>query len=169
MGQLIDDLLAWSRLERDSVRSAPVDVRALIEPLVAERADEVQARGIAVNVAIPFASLNADPHGLATALRNLLENAIKFTRETARPVIEISGRDGVRSCLLWVRDNGTGFDMQYRERIFEIFQRLHRAEDYAGSGVGLAIVRKVIERIGGRVWAESTPGEGATFFLEVPK
>jgi light-regulated signal transduction histidine kinase (bacteriophytochrome) len=103
------------------------------------------------------------------ALRNLLENALKFSRDLPTPHIEIGGRETDKTCVLWVRDNGIGFDMQYHDRIFEIFQRLHRPEDYPGTGVGLAIVRKVMQRMGGRVWGESTPGDGATFYLEVPK
>jgi signal transduction histidine kinase len=103
------------------------------------------------------------------ALRNLIDNAFKFTRGTAHPIIEIGGRETESSCILWVRDNGIGFDMQYHDRIFEIFQRLHRAEDYPGTGVGLAIVHKAMERIGGRVWAESQVGHGSSFYLEIPR
>lgn len=79
----------------------------------------------------------------------------------------VGGRETKKSCILWVRDNGVGFDMQYHDCVFEIFQRLHRAEEYPGTGVGLAIVRKAMQRMGGRVWAESAPGEGATFYLEI--
>jgi signal transduction histidine kinase len=102
------------------------------------------------------------------ALRNLLQNALKFTRDTPHPSIEVSGREHDGARLLWVRDNGPGFDMQYHDRVFTIFQRLHRSEDYPGTGVGLAIVKRAMERIGGRAWARSAPGEGATFFLELP-
>jgi light-regulated signal transduction histidine kinase (bacteriophytochrome) len=166
---LTNDLLAYSRLERQDVRLAQVDPRSLIEALLAERAAEIQARGMAVSVAVPCQLVNADREGLAMALRNLLENALKFTRDTPKPAIEVGGRDQGATCLLWVRDNGVGFDMKYHERIFAIFQRLHRAEDYPGTGVGLAIVKKAMERMDARAWAESQPGQGATFYLEIPK
>ena len=91
-----------------------------------------------------------------------------FRSTRPRRAVEIGASERDRRCTLWVRDNGAGFDMQHTERIFEIFQRLHRAEDYPGSGVGLAIVRKAAERMGGRAWAESRPGEGATFYVEFP-
>jgi signal transduction histidine kinase len=169
MNQLLNDLLAYLRLERQDVHLGRVDPRSLIEALLAERAAEIQARGVAVSVAVPCPSVSADRDGLTMALRNLLENALKFTRDAAQPAIEVGGRDGGDSCLLWVRDNGAGFDMKYHERIFTIFQRLHRSEDYPGTGVGLAIVRKAMERMGGRAWAESEPGKGATFYLEIPK
>jgi light-regulated signal transduction histidine kinase (bacteriophytochrome) len=84
-------------------------------------------------------------------------------------VINIFGRESKKGCIIEVHDNGAGFDMQYHERIFEIFQRLHHAEEYPGTGIGLAIVRKAIARMGGRVWAESTPGKGAVFYLETPR
>lgn len=169
MGQLIDDLLAYSRLERRDMQIKPVDPRALIESLLAERDDEIKARGMAVTVTVPSSPVTADREGLAMALRNLLENALKFTRDVPQPVIEIGGRDTATTRILSVRDNGIGFDMEYRDKIFGIFQRLHRSEDYPGTGVGLAIVKKAMERMGGRVWAESAPGKGATFYLEIPK
>lgn len=169
MSQLIDDLLAWSRLERAEMRAAPLNVRELIDALLAECAGEVKTRAVAVSIAVPFASIDADRGMLVLALRNLLENALKYTRRVAHPQIEFGGREDGVSCVLWVRDNGAGFETQYRERIFEVFQRLHRAEDYPGTGVGLAIVRKAMQRMGGRAWAESAPGKGAAFYLELPK
>ena len=169
MDQLLEDMLAYSRLERRDMQPGPVDTRSLIEALLAERAEEVQARGMAVTLALGCTVVTADREGLTMALRNLLENALKFTRDVPNPVIEVGGRDQGATCLLWVRDNGVGFDMKYHERIFAIFQRLHRSEDYPGTGVGLAIVRKAMERMGGRGWAESEPGKGATFYLEIPK
>ena len=102
------------------------------------------------------------------ALRNLLDNALKFTRDAPAPVIQLGLRLGPEVCILWVRDNGIGFDMKFHERIFEIFQRLQRAEDFPGTGIGLAIVNKALQRMGGRAWAESTPQQGATFYLELP-
>jgi len=169
MSELIDDLLAYSHLEHRDMHLAKVDPRALIESLLTDRADEISARGVAVSVAVACPSVTADREGLAMALRNLLENALKFTRDAVKPTIEIGARDEGAACILWVRDNGVGFDMQFHDRIFDIFQRLHRSEDYPGTGVGLAIVKKAMERMGGRAWAESAPGKGATFFLEIPE
>lgn len=103
------------------------------------------------------------------ALRNLLEKALKFTRNVPQSMIEISGSDTGTTCILSVRDNGVGFDMKFRDRIFDIFQRLHRSENHPGTGVGLAVVRKAMQRMRGRVWAECEPGKGATFYLEMPK
>ena len=169
MSRLIDDLLAYSRLERRAMRTGKLDPRPLVEMVIAERGNEFQERRVTLSVDIPCTTVTAEAEGLVEALRNLLENALKFSRDLVTPRIEIGGRESDQTCILWVRDNGIGFDMQYHDRIFEIFQRLHRAEDYAGTGVGLAIVRKVMQRMGGRVWGDSTPGHGATFYLEVPK
>lgn len=169
MGQLIDDLLAYSRLEHSDVQMGQVNLQELIESLLAKHAHDIRTRDVAVTVAVPFPSVNADREGLSMALRNLLENALKFTRNVPRPMIETSGRDTEAACILSVRDNGVGFDMKFHDRIFDIFQRLHRSEDYPGTGVGLAIARKAMQRMGGRAWAESEPGKGATFYLEIPK
>ncbi len=169
MHQLIEDLLTYSRLERRSLTTGRIDPQALVESLIAERAEEIEERGVRVTVDVPCAHVLADAEGLTQALRNLLENALKFTHETSEPQIEIGGRETEKSCILWVRDNGIGFDMKYHNRIFKIFERLHRQEDYPGTGVGLAIVHKALERIGGRTWAESKQGEGATFYLEIPR
>ncbi|MGE0453270.1 MAG: PAS domain S-box protein [Vicinamibacteria bacterium] len=169
MGHLIDDLLAYSRLERRHVETGRIDLRPLVEGIVADRAGEIAARGVHLSLEVPAAAVTGDREGLAIALRNLIENALKFTRDARAPAIEIGGRLSEAACLLWVRDNGIGFDMKFHDRIFEIFQRLHRSEDYSGTGVGLAMVRRALERMGGRAWAESRIGEGATFFLEIPR
>jgi signal transduction histidine kinase len=169
MGRLIDDLLAYSRLERRTFAAGQVDLSALVEAVVAEHAPDLRARRIEVAVNVPHQVVSADAAGLAQAVRNLLSNAIKFTHQTAEPRIEIGGHETENKCILWVRDNGLGFDMKYHDRIFEIFQRLHRAEEYPGTGIGLAIVRKAMQRMGGRAWAESAPGAGAIFYLEIPK
>ncbi|WP_126446587.1 sensor histidine kinase [Sulfuricystis multivorans] len=168
MQALIDDLLAYSRMERKPLTTTAVDPRGIIENLLAERGQEIEARNVQVRIALPPLTLAADADGLAIVLRNLLDNALKFTRHTPRAEIVIEGgaRDG--GVHLMVRDNGIGFEMKYHDRIFEIFQRLHRLEDYPGTGVGLALVKKAVERMGGRVWAESAPGAGATFHLWLP-
>jgi len=113
--------------------------------------------------------VNTEVESLSRALHNLIDNALKFTRGVAQPSIEIGSHTTGQAVLIWVKDNGIGFDMQYHDRIFEIFQRLHRAEDYTGTGIGLALVRKAVDRMAGRVWAESAPGNGAKFFLEIPQ
>jgi PAS domain S-box-containing protein len=169
MSRLIDDLLAYSRLERRQLHTRRIELRPFVEDLVAQRGDEVRSRGAEVAVEVPAMVVSADRQGLSLAVRNLVENALKFTRDVPRPRVEIGGRPGDATCLLWVRDNGIGFDMKFHDRIFEAFQRLHRAEDYPGSGVGLAMVRTALHRMGGRAWAESEPGRGATFFVEIPR
>jgi signal transduction histidine kinase len=168
MSQLIEDLLAYSRIERRHCALATVELRPFVEALVGERSVELLERNVSVTVNVDGASVLADANGLAQALSNYLDNAIKFSRTVDNAHIEIGASKGRGCCLMWVRDNGIGFDMRYHDRIFDIFQRLHRAEEYAGTGVGLAIVRKAMARMGGRAWAESEVGRGATFFLEVP-
>ncbi len=169
MNQLIDDLLAYSRLERRELAVTQLEPRALIESLLAEWDDEMRARGIAVEVQAAGGPVTADRDGLTMALRNLIENALKFLGDSPAPAVEISCSATDEAWLFAVRDNGIGFDMRYHDRIFGIFQRLHRAEDYPGTGVGLAIVRRAVERMDGRAWAESEPGKGATFFVELPR
>lgn len=168
MNELIEDLLAYSRLERRPMDAVTVSPAEVVGGVVAERAEEIAERRALVTMDIPDMDVRADRDGLALVLRNLLDNALKFTRDGAQPAIEIGGRIEAGRCVLWVRDNGIGFDMKFHDRIFEIFQRLQRAEEYPGTGIGLAIVRKATQRMGGRAWAESEPGRGATFFLELP-
>lgn len=169
MSRLIDDLLAYARLERRSMAIGTVRPLPIIESLLAEYQEEIERRKITVMVDVPDIAVAAEAEGLMLVLRNLLDNALKFTRTRDAARIAIGGRYTPETCVLWIRDNGIGFDMKYHDRIFEIFQRLQRAEDYPGTGVGLAIVRKAMQRMGGRVWAESAPGQGATFFLEMPR
>lgn len=169
MNDLIDGLLTYSRMERRALKSTQIALSDVVQAVLAEQAAEIRDRGAEVRVVLPPLTVQADLDGLATVLRNLLENALKFTRDSKPPVIEIGARDEGKSCILWVRDNGIGFDMKFHDHIFEIFQRLQRAEDYPGTGIGLALVSKAMQRMGGRVWAESAPGQGATFYLDMPK
>ena len=136
---------------------------------MSRKQENLQAQNIDFVIDLPYEWVNADANALNQAFRNLLENAIKFTRDIPHPKIEIGGSQSNKADRFWVRDNGVGFDMKYQDRIFEIFQRLHRAEDYPGTGIGLAIVRKAADRMGGRVWSESQPGEGARFYFELPR
>jgi signal transduction histidine kinase len=169
MGELIDDLLAYSRIERGRPHLGPVEPGPVVAAVIAGAATEVAEGDIALRSQVDTGLTVLGEHdGLVLALRNLLDNAIKFTAGRADRSIEIGARREQGHALFWVRDNGPGFDMRYHDRIFEIFQRLHRAEDYPGTGVGLAIVRKAVERMHGKVWAESAKGAGATFFIRLP-
>lgn len=169
MEQLIADLLDYSRMERRSVNEQVLDLPQLLERVLADRRSEIEARGMHLDVDLPNLTVRGDAEGLSIAIRNLVDNALKFTRDSAAPTLSISGRAKDKSVILTFTDNGIGFDMQFHHRIFEIFQRLQRAEDYAGTGVGLAIVQKAMQRMGGRVWAASAPGAGASFYLELPR
>jgi signal transduction histidine kinase len=168
MHQLIEDLLHYSRMERRSMQNISLNLPALVQAVVAERAAEIKRAGVQMHLAVPHITVHADRDGLAIVLRNLLENALKFSGNAQPPTVEIGARCEGNKAIIWARDNGIGFDMKFHDRIFEIFQRLQRAEDYPGTGIGLALVRKAMGRMGGRIWAESVPGEGATFYLEIP-
>jgi PAS domain S-box-containing protein len=169
MGDLIDDLLAYSRVERGRPRLGPVAPGPVVAAVLDGAAAEAAAGAIALSRSVdPGLAVLGERDGLVLALRNLLDNAIKFTAGRQGRAIEVGVRRAQGHALFWVRDNGPGFDMRYHDRIFEIFQRLHRAEDFPGTGVGLAIVRKAVERMHGKVWAESAKGEGATFYIQLP-
>ena len=170
MGELIDDLLAYSRIERGRPRLGPLESGPIVASVVEGAADAIADGGIVLSSRVDAGVTALGEHdGLVLALRNLLDNAIKFTAGRPQRSIEIGARLDQGHALFWVRDNGPGFDMRYHDRIFEIFQRLHRAEDYPGTGVGLAIVRKAVERMHGKVWAESAKGAGATFWIQLPE
>ena len=168
MSQLIDDLLMYSRMERRKINLIPINPQRLLDGILAGFAGDIQDREIQIKVDIPFSTVYHDAEGLQQALQNLVDNAIKFTANTPTAEIEIGGRQTESSHILWVKDNGPGFEEKYNTRIFEIFQRLHRMEEFPGTGIGLAIVRKAMQRVGGSAWAESTLGEGSTFYLEMP-
>ena len=168
MSELIADLLDYAHLERRTMTVLPQDLRPLVDKVVAGYVSDIEASGVVVRVDVTALSLAADTDGMALVLRNLVGNAIKFSGASAHPLIEIGTRKEAGQVVIWVRDNGVGFDMQYHDRIFGIFQRLHRSDEFPGTGVGLARVAKAVQRMGGRVWAESEPGQGATFFLAFP-
>jgi signal transduction histidine kinase len=166
MTDLIEDLLAYSKLERRVPSSTPVRLSTFISNLLGQFQHVVG--GVRLTVKVEDFHVNADPDALAIALRNLIDNALKFSRHAPKPAIEILAQAGDGNCIISVRDNGIGFDMRFYDKIFEIFQRLHRVEEYPGTGIGLAMVQKAMERMGGRVWAESQLGAGAVFFLQLP-
>ena len=168
MGQLIEDLLAFARLGRQPLKTRRVELEALVNQTIAELRIGREARRIDFAVGT-LGAVEADPALLKQAFANLIGNAIKFTRDKDPAVIEVGRREeggpedaGV---VYYVKDNGAGFDMRYYDKLFGVFQRLHRVEDFEGTGVGLATVQKIITRHGGRVWADSAPGAGATFYF----
>ncbi|MDP3280566.1 MAG: PAS domain S-box protein [Nitrosomonas sp.] len=167
MNELINDLLAYSRMERRKLESNALDLTGLVQQVLVECDKDITFHQIEIAADLPPFMVHGDREGLALVLRNLLENAIKFSKHSPHPRIEFGASQEDNHVTLWVRDNGIGFDMKYNQRIFEIFERLHRLEDYPGTGIGLALVKKAMERMGGRVWAQSVPGEGATFHLEL--
>jgi PAS domain S-box-containing protein len=164
MGQLIDDLLAFARLSRQPLTRQAVAPAALVRQVLQELRPAPDARRIDVRIgALP--PCQADPALLKQVWVNLLANALKFTSRRDVAVIEVGGREEAGASVYWVRDNGVGFDMAYADKLFGVFQRLHRADEYDGTGVGLALVQRIIQRHGGRIWAEAAVEQGATFFF----
>jgi light-regulated signal transduction histidine kinase (bacteriophytochrome) len=167
MGELIEDLLAFARLGRLPLRTEPVQLDQLVQQTIAELRAAVDGRQIDFAVGT-LGGAEVDPSLLKQVLVNLLGNAVKFTRDRDPAVIEVGcrdGSDGGPSRVYYVRDNGAGFDMRHADKLFGVFQRLHRADEYEGTGVGLAIAQRVIARHGGHIWAEARLGEGATFYF----
>ncbi|HYR95560.1 MAG TPA: ATP-binding protein [Candidatus Binatus sp.] len=167
MGRLIDDLLTFSRVGRKELGKSHVDMMALVRSIV----DELQRLGPDRRVAVsigPLVPVFADATLFRQVLTNLISNAWKFTRHRSAATIEIGCTTESGETIYFVRDNGAGFDMQYAGKLFGVFQRLHRADQFEGTGVGLAIVQRIVHRHGGRVWAEGAVDRGATFSLSLP-
>jgi light-regulated signal transduction histidine kinase (bacteriophytochrome) len=164
MGNLIDDLLTFSRLSRASLERLPIDTSAVVRSVLAGLMPEHAGRQIDIRID-ELPPCEGDLALLKQVWINLLANALKYTgrREVAR--IEVGSRREGSAVVYFVKDNGAGFDMRYANKLFGVFQRLHRAEDYEGTGVGLAIVQRIVHRHGGRVWAEGIVNEGATFYF----
>jgi light-regulated signal transduction histidine kinase (bacteriophytochrome) len=163
MGLLIDGLLDLSRVARASIEREDVNLSALAQETIAsihKRLPDVELEAVVQ----PNLHAYADPRLMENVLQNLIENAWKFSHKTDKPRIEV-GKDGE---AFFVRDNGAGFEQEYAHKLFGAFERLHSASEYPGTGIGLATVRRIIERHGGEVWAKGRPGEGATFYFTVP-
>jgi len=166
MGHLVDDLLAFSRLGRQAVRTQTVRTREAVDRALAQLASETEGRQVEIVIG-QLPDCNVDPLLLEQLFINLLSNAIKYSRKRESARIDVGtqpGPDG-EGPVFFVRDNGAGFDMQYADKLFGVFQRLHRSQDYEGTGVGLAIVHRIVERHGGRIWAEAKVDQGATFYF----
>jgi PAS domain S-box-containing protein len=169
MGNLIDDLLAFSRIGRAETRVTMVSLGQLVSEVQNEVWQDTEGRNMTWKIG-PLPDLYGDKSMLKLALVNVISNAVKFTRTQSAPQIEIGYTDHPNNgAVLFIRDNGVGFDMKYVNKLFGVFQRLHRADEFEGTGIGLATVQRIIHRHGGRVWAEGQVGVGATFYLSLPK
>lgn len=169
MNQLIDDLLAFSQIERRQFQNVAVDLQKVVNELIDELADDFLAGGGVIKTDLHNITMKTSLEGLSIALKNLIENAIKYSSAPEKALIEISAEENETRILIKVSDNGIGFDMKYHDKIFNIFERLHRVEDYPGTGIGLAIVKRVAGRLHGNVWAISKLGSGSTFYFEIVK
>jgi signal transduction histidine kinase len=167
MGVLIDDLLAFSRLGREAMHPTRVEMGPLVEEVHTALMPEEDGREITWTV-LPLPSVHADRNLMRQVWINLLGNAIKYTRTRERAEITVGCRQTEREYEFFVKDNGAGFDMKYSDKLFGIFQRLHFKEEFEGTGIGLANVRRLVARHGGRTWAEGKPQEGATFYFSLP-
>lgn len=163
---MIEDILAYSRVQIRQLKLLRTDVEQLVEQVVDEFEPQLR-QGVELTLEIEPAALECDREGMNQILRNFLANALKYSRSSVPPRIRIEGHADTDGYRFSVNDNGIGFDMRYHDRIFEIFHRLSNEEGQNGTGVGLALAARAAERMGGRVWAESTPGQGATFFFEL--
>lgn len=168
MGVLIDDLLTYARLSRQPLQTREVDTTALVHAIIADLRDEIGDRAVEFIVQ-PLPSCQADILVLRQVFVNLLQNAVKFTRGRTPAMIEVAWDAAAAPDGAYVvRDNGVGFDMQYAGKLFGVFQRMHRSDAFEGTGVGLAIVKRIVTRHGGRVWADAEPNVGATFAFTLP-
>jgi PAS domain S-box-containing protein len=167
MGALIDDLLAFARLSRLPLNKRTVDVGRQVRDALSELESDHTGRALELRVG-ELPACHGDPALLKQVWLNLLSNALKYSKNRVPAVIEVGSTLELGEVVYFVRDNGTGFDMRYANKLFGVFQRLHRQEEFAGTGVGLAIVHRIVNRHGGRIWANALPDQGATFSFTLP-
>ena len=169
MGDLIDDLLAFSRVGRAALQKTDVNLDELVRETLGDFQADTKGRNIAWKIH-PLPAVRADRALLRMALVNLISNAVKFTGARAEAKIEIGCAPGGNGeTVIFIRDNGAGFDPQYADKLFGVFQRLHSQDEFEGTGIGLANVQRIIHRHGGRAWAEGAVDGGATFYFSIPK
>ncbi|MGH8474022.1 MAG: sensor histidine kinase, partial [Gammaproteobacteria bacterium] len=167
MGTLIDELLSFSRIGRAELRRATVPLQRLVDEVRCTLEPETAGREISWAIgALPVAQ--GDPQLLRLVVQNLIANALKYSRPNRRARIEIAVSRACDEIIFSIRDNGVGFDMRYVDRLFGVFQRLHGGAEFEGTGIGLANVKRIVQRHGGRVWAEGAVGEGACFYFSLP-
>jgi two-component system sensor kinase len=168
MGQLIDDLLTFSRLGRKGITVSHIDMNVVAKEIFEQLQLAEGERSVQLKLnALPSAS--GDLAMIRAVFSNLLSNALKYTQPVDTAVIEIAGRTDGEEVIYSVKDNGVGFDMKYADKLFRVFQRLHGSEEFEGTGIGLALVQRIITRHGGRVWGEGKENEGATFYFSLPR
>jgi PAS domain S-box-containing protein len=168
MGQLIDDLLSFSRIGRLEIRLVSVNLEVIVRDIIREIKPDTDGRNIEWQInKLPI--VNGDSSMLRVVMMNLLSNAVKFTRTREEAVIEAGCESREGETVVFVRDNGVGFDKKYMDKLFGVFNRLHSADEFEGTGVGLAIVQRIIHRHGGRVWAEGEVDKGAAFYFSLPQ
>jgi PAS domain S-box-containing protein len=168
MGQLIDDLLMFSRTARAELRKARINLNDIVRNVIRDQHLEATGRNVEWSVGV-LPDAEGDASLIHQVLSNLIENALKYSRPRNPARIEIGGRTDMTEVIVFVKDNGVGFDTRYAHKLFGVFQRLHRAVDFEGTGIGLANVRRIISRHGGRTWAEGQLNTGATFYFSLPK
>jgi two-component system sensor histidine kinase/response regulator len=166
LGRLVDDLLSFSKLGKKSVGKHSVNMKEVVE-LILNEINEVTPHKAIINIG-EMHVVDGDKNLIHQVWINLIQNAIKYSSKTENPVIEINSFKESDEITYYIKDNGVGFSMEHASKLFNVFQRLHSENDFEGTGVGLAIVQKIILKHGGRVWAESKPGEGATFYFTLP-
>ena len=167
MGELIDDLLAFSRLSRAQMQVASIDMAKLVTAIFDELTTPAERARLDFKM-LPLPPAVGDPTLIRQVWVNLLANAVKFSAKRERALIEVGSYQSGNETVYFVRDNGAGFDMQYADKLFGVFQRLHSEREFEGTGVGLAIVQRIIHRHGGRIWAEGAVDQGATFTFTLP-
>jgi light-regulated signal transduction histidine kinase (bacteriophytochrome) len=166
-GLLVDNLLSFSQMGRAALRPRRVNLAELVDKAIADLSRETAADAVQWKIgALP--DVHADPVFLSLALRNLLSNAVKYSRGRQPAIVHVDAETSADGVTTHVRDNGVGFNMKYVDKLFGIFQRLHRVEDFEGTGIGLANVKRIIERHGGQVWAQGEPDHGAVFSFSLP-
>jgi PAS domain S-box-containing protein len=168
MGKLIDDLLAFSQMNRAQLRKVPVDLNHLVEEVRDSLRHDLGGRKVEWDIS-NLPEVQGDVSLLRQALINLIANALKYTRNNPNAQVKIASVETEREHVICIQDNGVGFDMKYADKLFGVFQRLHRASEFEGTGIGLANVRRIISRHGGRTWAKGKTGKGATFYFSLPK
>jgi light-regulated signal transduction histidine kinase (bacteriophytochrome) len=167
-GTLVDNLLSFSQMGRNQLRHSQVDMNRLVRDTMQELSEEIGERTVHWN-SQELPPVHGDSEMLRLVVRNLLSNAVKYTRTRDDARIKIGAREDGTEVVFWVRDNGVGFDMRYVEKLFGVFQRLHSNEEFEGTGIGLANVRRIVGRHCGRTWAQSELGHGSTFYFSLPK